>query len=96
MQEVQYVVIEENSMDTLIADTRSAKSVVMPDTLEYYANTIEPILVDLSIKRIITITREKLLTNPTNKKWQDATKTLALYQVNTVEEAEKLMHKVPS
>lgn len=93
LQERNYAVIEENGIESVVVDITTAKGIAKHDTLEYYATVIEPRLIALGIKRITTISSKNTITNATNKKWQDATKTIAIDRVNSLKEAEELIQK---
>ena len=94
LQETQLPYVEKNGITAIILDTKEAKSVTLPDSVSYYITIVEPKLAKLGVKRIVTISSEKLLTNLTNKKWQDASKGMDLYQVSSMSEAERIVREL--
>lgn len=90
-QKVNLKFIEENGVNDLIADIRTAKNKMLPDTLDYYTTYVEPKFVDLGVKRIVTVSNNDSLINVNNKKWQDSTKSIDLYEVGFLNEADELI-----
>ena len=85
--------VREYQLHTLIANVKDAKSVILPESLDYYVNTGEKELAKSGIKRIITIMSDNLITKRTNEKWQEETDQIELYEVSSLEEAEEIIER---
>lgn len=82
--------IEKYRITNLVADTSKAKSILFPECIEWWEN-YQNKLASVGINKIITVTSESALTRRTNKKWQSATGAIDLYEVPSLEEAEKVI-----
>lgn len=84
--------IEKNNVETLMADTSNAKSILFPECIEWWENH-QAKLASIGVNKIITITSGSALTRSTNRKWQSATGNIDLYEVSTLLDAEKIISK---
>ena len=85
--------IQDHKVDTIVADIVNAKSVILPETLDYYVEVNQPLLAKNGIKRIITIMSDNLITKRTNEKWQEETDKIELYEVANLKEAEEIIKR---
>jgi len=83
--------VEANGIKVLIADTLKAKSILFPECIDWWGKVEVPKFAGLGVEKIITITSESSLTRMTNERWHGATGSIDLYEVPTLEEAEKII-----
>lgn len=91
IQEKNYDYIKKYGVTKMISNTKNSKSVILPDTLDYYVESIQPTLASLGIKLIVSIVSDNLITKKTTQKFHQVVSGIKLVEVRSLEEAEEVV-----